>query len=88
MKTIYKLLIAFVLLFPVSGVFAQCAVCAAQVQTNVKEGNNQAKGLNAGILYLMFTPYFLVGAVGVIWFKKYKKRDGVVYIKDEKINLN
>lgn len=88
MKNIYMLLIAFVLLFPVAEASAQCAVCSAQVQTNAKEGNNQAKGLNAGILYLMFTPYFLVGAVGVIWFKKYKKKDGVVDIKDEKINLN
>lgn len=88
MKKLYILLIAFILLLPAMGAFAQCAVCAAQVQTNVKEGNNQAKGLNAGILYLMFTPYFLVGAVGVIWYKKYKKRDGVVDIKDEKINLN
>ncbi len=82
------MLIVCCLLFPVAKASAQCAVCAAQVQTNAKEGNHEAKGLNAGILYLMFTPYFLVGAVGVIWFKKYKKKDGVVEIRDEKINLN
>ena len=88
MKKVLILLLFCVLLFPASRVAAQCAVCAAQVQTNLKEGNNQAKGLNAGILYLMFTPYLLVGAVGIIWVKKYKKSNTLVDIKDEKINLN
>lgn len=88
MKKVLILFLFFALLFPVTKISAQCAVCAAQVQTNLKEGNNQAKGLNAGILYLMFTPYLLVGAVGFIWVKKYKKRNTVLDIKDEKINLN
>ncbi len=88
MKKVLILLLFCGLLFPISKVAAQCAVCAAQVQTNLKEGNNQAKGLNAGILYLMFTPYLLVGAVGIIWVKKYKKSNTLVDIKDEKINLN
>ena len=68
--------------------FSQCSVCAAQVQTNVKEGNTQAKGLNAAILYLMFTPYIVAGGIGLLWFKKFKKKEAIMNIKEEKINLN
>ncbi len=67
---------------------AQCSICAAQVETNVKEGNDQAKGLNSGILYLLSAPYLLVVGAGFLWFKKYRKKDVIVNIKDEKIHLN
>ena len=36
---------------------AQCAMCKAVVESNLKEGGNVGAGLNNGILYLMAMPY-------------------------------
>lgn len=49
---------------------AQCAICA---RTAAQQGEKPAKGLNAGILYLMFTPFTIVGIIG---YKFYKSMQG------------
>jgi hypothetical protein len=55
---------------------AQCAMCKATMaksegrQATFKE---RAKGLNAGILYLMTIPYILAGVIGFYWYKSSKK---------------
>lgn len=49
---------------------AQCAICA---RTAAQQGEKPAKGLNAGILYLMFTPFTIVGIIG---YKFYKSTQG------------
>jgi hypothetical protein len=67
---------------------AQCAMCALNAENSVKNGNTQGKGLNAGILYLLAAPYLAIAGVGVVWYKKYRKKNIPVHIKDEKINLN
>jgi hypothetical protein len=36
---------------------AQCAMCKAAVEANLKDGGNAGAGLNQGILYLMAMPY-------------------------------
>lgn len=54
---------------------AQCAMCKATVESNIKEnGNFLGKGLNTGILYLMSIPYIL-GTVGfgIYYFNRKKK---------------
>ncbi|MEO8150619.1 MAG: hypothetical protein ABI723_23510 [Bacteroidia bacterium] len=54
---------------------AQCSMCKAAVESNVKSnGNFVGKGLNHGILYLMSIPYIL-GAVGfgIYYFNRKKK---------------
>ncbi len=33
-----------------------------------KKGTIQAKGLNAGIMYLLVMPYLLVGGIGYYWY--------------------
>ncbi|HEU0110130.1 MAG TPA: hypothetical protein VFQ73_04600 [Flavisolibacter sp.] len=48
---------------------AQCSVCT---RTAEQLGEKSAKGLNAGILYLAFTPLALVGFIGYRWWKKNK----------------
>lgn len=54
---------------------AQCPMCKTAVESSIKGGqNNVGKGLNDGILYLLAAPYLFVGALGVIWFKKYKAK--------------
>ena len=41
---------------------AQCAMCRAVLES--EEGQETAKGINNGIVYLMAIPYLLVGLVG------------------------
>ena len=50
---------------------AQCSMCRAVLES--EEGQQTAKGINNGILYLMAIPYVLVGAVGVAVFRMLKK---------------
>ncbi len=49
---------------------AQCAMCKASAESNMKEHtNNFGAGLNKGILYLLALPY-LLGGVGIfIWYR-------------------
>lgn len=67
---------------------AQCAACAATVETNADSGNNQAKGLNNGIYFLLAAPYLAVGVCGYVWYKKYRRKDVDMKMRDEKIHLN
>jgi hypothetical protein len=67
---------------------AQCAMCTLNAENSVKNGNTQGKGLNAGIIYLLAAPYLAVAGVGVLWYKKYRKKNILLRMKDEKINLN
>jgi hypothetical protein len=50
---------------------AQCAMCRAVLES--EEGQQTAKGINNGIVYLMAIPYILGGAVGVAVFRILKK---------------
>jgi hypothetical protein len=67
---------------------AQCAQCAATVETNAKNGGNAAKGLNNGILYLLGAPYLVAGVAGYIWYKNYRRKNVDLNIRKEKLNLN
>ena len=51
---------------------AQCAMCRAVLES--EEGQNTAKGINDGIIYLMLIPYILVGGIGYYLYRKYKVR--------------
>ena len=51
-------------------VMAQCAMCTKTAQ---QLGEKPAEGLNSGILYLMFTPFILVGFIGYRWYKNNKE---------------
>ncbi len=84
-------LIAMVCLFLSALTFkanAQCAMCSATVETNNSNGNTQANGLNNGIMYLLAAPYLAVLAGGLIWYKKYRRKDVDLNMRNEKINLN
>jgi hypothetical protein len=45
---------------------AQCSVCT---KTASQMGEKPAKGMNAGILYLMAAPFAIVGYIGYRWWK-------------------
>jgi hypothetical protein len=68
-----KLIIIFYFLlftFYFSPSFAQCSICTKTAQ---QLGEGPAKGLNAGILYLAFTPFAVVGFIGYQWWKREKQ---------------
>ncbi|MFZ1527962.1 MAG: hypothetical protein WAT19_04370 [Ferruginibacter sp.] len=45
---------------------AQCAMCTKTAQ---QLGEGPAKGMNSGILYLMFTPFAIMGYIVYRWWK-------------------
>ena len=44
---------------------AQCSICT---KTTQQLGEKPAKGMNAGILYLAFAPFAIVGYIGYRWW--------------------
>ncbi|WP_191858154.1 hypothetical protein [Hanstruepera ponticola] len=66
-----QLIILFLLVLASLPVEAQCAMCRAVLES--EEGQETAKGINDGIIYLMAIPYILVGAIGFLIYKKFNK---------------
>lgn len=70
MKKLFLLLIfTFHLSLFTFSVSAQCSICA---KTTQQMGEKPAKGFNSGIIYLMLTPFAIVGLVGYRWWKNNK----------------
>ncbi len=91
MKTLRIFVIGFFLCslyFSSFDAIAQCAMCTANAENAVQNGNTEGKGLNDGILYLLAMPYLAVAALGYLWYKKYRRKNVILDVKDEKINLN
>jgi hypothetical protein len=88
LKTAFFLVIFGLIVISTLPVKAQCAQCAATVETNTKNGGSAAKGLNKGIMFLLAAPYLAVAAVGFIWYKKYRRKNVNMNIRDEKLHLN
>ena len=57
------------LLFVADSALAQCSICT---RTAEQLGEKPAEGLNAGILYLAFTPLAIIGFIAYRWWKKEK----------------
>jgi phosphatidylglycerophosphatase A len=54
--------------------YAQCAMCRAVLTS---EGNTKkAEAVNDGIVFLMAVPYVLVGIIGFIIYRMYRKKKG------------
>jgi hypothetical protein len=51
---------------------AQCAMCTINAEQGAKNGNTQTKGINTAVLYLMATPFLLIGGIGLLWYRKFK----------------
>jgi len=90
MKILKTLLIVIVgiLACSIGSVHAQCAMCTASVEANAKNGGTSAMGLNHGIMYLLAAPYIAVAVVGYIWYKKYRRKNINLNMRDEKLHLN
>ena len=50
---------------------AQCAMCRAVLESEA--GQETAKGVNDGIVYLMLIPYILMGGLALIAYRYTKK---------------
>ena len=65
--TIFSIAVMFLLAQSIAE--AQCAMCTKTAQ---QLGEKPAQGLNSGILYLMITPFAIVGFIGYRWWKNNK----------------
>ncbi len=54
---------------------AQCPMCKIAAESNLKDGGTAGKGLNTGILYMLATPYLIVGAIGYVWWRNRRKEN-------------
>jgi hypothetical protein len=69
-----KKIILFLLIIIASlNSIAQCSMCT---KTASQLGEKPAQGLNAGILYLMLTPFIIVGFVAWRWWRGNKGEEG------------
>lgn len=71
MKKCSLLLFVLMMLLTVnlSAVQAQCSICT---KTAAQLGEKPARSLNSGIVYLMLTPFAIVGVIGYKWWKNEK----------------
>ncbi|MCK0108511.1 hypothetical protein MWU58_04350 [Flavobacteriaceae bacterium S0825] len=60
------------MLFAISNVEAQCAMCRAVLES--EDGQKTAQGINNGIVYLMLIPYILIGGIGFVIYRKLKQK--------------
>jgi len=67
------LIIAILLVVCFPYLDAQCPMCKMAVESNLKGGGNAGRGLNAGILYMLATPYLLVGGLAFVWWRNRRK---------------
>ncbi len=71
MKLVKLIVVASIVFFAFQPdtAIAQCSICTKTAQ---QMGEGPAKGLNTGIIYLMFTPFAVVGFIGYRWWKNNK----------------
>lgn len=79
----YCILFAITIFTTTNTILAQCPMCKAALESNMKEGGKTGLGINDGILYLLFAPYLIVMVIGIIWWKNKKALE-----KQEKLELN
>lgn len=76
MKKVLSIFTLFTLFFLLSttDVAAQCAMCKAVLESNMQSGEEAVgKGINGGIMYIMFVPYILMAVAGYFTYKHHVK---------------
>jgi len=56
------------------GIFAQCPMCKASLESARTNGTQVGTSLNNGILYLLALPYSITAVFGFIMFRRYKEQ--------------
>ncbi len=82
MKKIIIFLVLFVFSLLTNDLLAQCPMCKMTAESNLKNGGTMGLGLNAGILYMLFAPYLIVGALVYVWWRN-KKQVGEAELVEE-----
>lgn len=88
LKTALFIIIFGLITISIQPVKAQCEQCAANIATNKQNGGTTANGLNKGILFLLACPYLAAAVVGGVWYKKFRRKNISIDIRDEKLHLN
>lgn len=68
-KSIFILLLISIVLLFAGDMSAQCSICTKTAQ---QLGEEPAKALNTGILYLAFAPMAIIGYLSYRWWKSNK----------------
>ena len=66
--------ILIVMVLTQSDVLAQCPMCRMTAESNLANGGSTGKGLNIGILFMLSLPYLIVGSIGFLWWKNYRRK--------------
>ncbi len=72
-SAIVALTVLFILWMALPELQAQCPMCRMSAESNLKDGGSAGKGLNTGILFLLSTPYLIIGLLGFLYWKNKKK---------------
>lgn len=73
-STVYSFFGLVLLMVLSIDVEAQCAMCKAVLESNMQSGEDAlGKGINEGIIYIMFVPYILMAVAGYFTYKHIKK---------------
>jgi len=64
---------------------AQCAMCRATGESNLAAGGTAGKGLNGGILYMLATPYVIIGTLAFIWWRNKRKKSEQEMMMDREV---
>ena len=71
----FRLLFLVLSFFVKANTFAQCAMCKAVVEADLKEGGTAGAGLNNGILFLMAIPYLAMVVFGIFYYLQKNKKN-------------
>ena len=71
---IMSLAFAFAICQP-TNVVGQCAMCSLNAENSTQNGNEQGKGLNDGILFLLAMPFLIGGGVAILWYNKFRAKE-------------
>jgi len=75
-KALFLLVIVLLFVSFQQELLAQCAMCKAVLESNMQSGEEAVgKGINSGIMYIMFVPYILLGTIGYFMYRHFKKQN-------------
>lgn len=70
---ILSLLTLLICFYFMDSLDAQCPMCRMSAESNLKDGGSEGKGLNTGILFLLSTPYLIIGTLGLMYYRNKRK---------------
>lgn len=69
------LMFVLITIFSAYQILAQCPMCKMSLESNLQNGGTQGRGINTGILFLLTTPYLIIGGIGYFWWKNRRKKE-------------